>query len=327
METSFRAVQILYITLVVISYPDTRRVVRSHSFEPHIPVVRSRAGLSGRRHALDLSCRTGSSGSRDHVFHTVDQEPRVLFRDHLCGLRFIVQDHIAVVVHYLRVHPGLDILSAVGNRSVCRRQLQVGNAVRQAAQRKRLGIIVVRAFQFQRGKSKPEQIVDGHCRRHIRDGLDRHHVDRPGDRFPDRGPSAVIAADVSDQTSDLPVFRIGERAVVLHRARAVSQFLKCRRVRRQNFEGGARLAQGIRSPVQGTAGVLFAAASDHRHHVARTLFHDHHGSLGLDRHLTAFIYGIVLGDPQRRHIFVDRRLGGFFIVKQQVKIFIRLLEI
>ena len=249
METSFRAVQILYITLVVISYPDTRRVVRSHSFEPHIPVVRSRAGLSGRRHALDLSCRTGSSGSRDHVFHTVDQEPRVLFRDHLCGLRFIVQDHIAVVVHYLRVHPGLYILSSVGNRRICRRQLQIGNAMRQAAQRQRLGIIVVRSFQLQRGKAKAEQIIDRNRGGHIRDGLNCHHVDRTGNRFPDRSPAAVIAADISDQASDLPVFRISERAVVLYGSRTVSQFLKRWRICCQYLKSGSWLTQGIRSPV------------------------------------------------------------------------------
>ncbi len=148
--------QLMFVTIIIISYPDTRRIVRGHTYEPYVTVLGCGTGFTGRGHITDLR-RTGCSAcSGDYIFHAVDEKPCILLGNYLGRFgRGIIQNYISIIVYDFTVHLRTVIGSAIGNSRIGCGQLQVGDTVGQSAQCQRLAVVRVGAIQLQAGKSKP----------------------------------------------------------------------------------------------------------------------------------------------------------------------------
>ena len=196
METclSCLTAQFMLVTVVVISYPDACRIIRRHADEPYVTILGSGTGFTGSSHIADLGCTGRSACTGDYIFHTVDQKPCILLRDHLCRLLHrIIKDHITFIVHDLRVQLRLIIRTSICYSRIGCGQLQIGYAIGQSAKGHCLTGIGVCSIQLQTGESEAEQIIYSHTRSDIRNRLDCHDIHGTGNRFTKRRPSSVLS--------------------------------------------------------------------------------------------------------------------------------------
>ena len=189
--------------VIIVSGPDTCRVIGGVAHKPHIPVIRSRTGLSGDAHTAEIHGFTGTLG--DYVLHGAGQKPCGAVLEHRSAVAFrIVNQDIAVVIENPGVKDRLLIDATVGDGRVGRGQLHVLDAVGDTAQNHGLGVVVLAVLQFllHGGDTHIFQVIDAQSRGNIGNGLYRHDIHGLLDTSPEGSPALIIlTVPVADRTS------------------------------------------------------------------------------------------------------------------------------
>ena len=139
--------QLMLIPVVIITNPDTCRVIRRHTNKPYVTVFGCSTGFTSSSHIGDLRRTRSSACTIDNIFHTVNEKPCVLLGDDLRLLRLVVQDYISLIVHNLGVHSRFDIVTLVGNTCISGCQFQIGYTVSDSTQSSCLTIVCIRTLQ------------------------------------------------------------------------------------------------------------------------------------------------------------------------------------
>ena len=241
------------IRVIVIAAPDAAGIIRRIAGEPDILVAGGGAGFAGHRHIAQADLAVGGAL---RVFH---HAPHGIC-EQIGGAGFhggggngggVVQHHVSVLIQHLGIKFRFDILAQIGDGSVGAAQLQVGNALGNAAQSQRLNNIRqhlrsgVIAF-VKRGDPHILGIFIAQPGSNLRDAADSYHVDGADNSLPDGGGAGII---VQIPVADRGAVLVAVRLVVVGGEQGFPAGIQGRRVGGNDFEGGARLPFGVGGPV------------------------------------------------------------------------------
>ena len=239
--------------VVVATAPDARRIVGREAHKPDIHVVARGAGLAGAAHVrglgacarrIDIDAAARKFAVRQHgLLQRIRQQKGGRVLDHAVLLRVILEEHFAVVIQNFGVEHRLRVDTLVCDCRKGRRELQVVDALGEAAERH--GRVIVRVREAR--DAELLAVLRTELRAHgFHEAAHRDNVHRVHDAVADAGPAEIVVVAVPVPEL-LAVCLIG--AVVVDGAERLPAGIDGRRKRGQDLEGRTRLPVGIRRTV------------------------------------------------------------------------------
>ena len=276
------AIQAVQTVVMLIAYPDRRRVFRRYAAEPDIRVRTRGTGLARGLHAVDLNAVGGTVCGNvlqavEHIIYGMDVGKA------LVGIRGVFKNGVALVVEHLRIGARTAEHAVVDEGRVGAGHFADRHAVGQRAERQRRQsnirldcAVLIGTVADQLDVELAGEEIIGSLRCQCVEHLYRDGVERARNTFLDgQGAAGRVLAVVHRPRH--AVLALGEGAVVDRRARNDDARIHRRAVACQRLERGTRLAACIGREGERAAERFLAASACDRDDIA-LLVRDDHGA-------------------------------------------------